>query len=75
MVPVVVSMVVAEVIRAVVDNLGTLVDSHMVVVVAWQPKALVVSHVVDVACQIQVLVVVANVDSRAALSLTQGVQP
>ena len=44
----VVVMLVVEVIRAVMDNLGT-----------W-------SHVV------QVLVVV---DSRAALSLTQGIQP
>merc|ERR1711891_99245 len=60
-------MVVAEVIQEVVDNLGTLVDSHMVVVVACQCKALVVSHMVDVACQIQVLVVVANLDSRAVL--------
>ena len=58
MVPVVVSMVVAEVIRAVVDNLGTLVVSHMV----------------DVACQIQVLVVVANLDSRAALVEDQGLE-
>ena len=56
MVPVVV-MLVVEVIRAVMDNLGTL------------------SHVVDEPGQIQVLVVVVKVDSRAALSLTQGVQP
>ena len=56
MVPVV-NMLVVEVIRAVVDNLGTL------------------CHVVDVTGQIQVLVVVVKVDSRAALSLTQGVQP
>ena len=55
MVPVVV-MLVVEVIRAVMDNLGTL------------------SHVVDEPGQIQVLVVVVK-DSRAALSLTQGVQP
>ena len=54
----VVVMIVVEVIRAVVDNLGMLVFSQ----------------VVDVAGQIQVLVVVVKAN-RAALSWTQGVRP